>query len=316
MKYLKHYDNYQVNEGLADNLKKMASIGLLTTSMLMGNSSVAQQYKKLDSKQKTEIKDETKVNKVFRIGGIKMGMSIDELKSLGIEIDDTIDTQQQIVELEKSIDSTTQKFLQAQQFINSKNSLGSVAKAKEYLEYCDKVFGEPMDKFIQSDEYKIYASTLNKIKDLKIKLESISRLSISTISKKGIDEKGLEYLNSKDYRLVFIENYKVSDSISLKDITLMFYKNRLFLIYSDILYNKHINNLIDPIDLDSYDVKTETDTYGWKNREKLERNPIGTFFFDPKIKDCFYEDILDMKKYLKQEEDNNKKTNSKDLFGE
>jgi hypothetical protein len=305
MKYLKNYDNYQVNEGLADNLKKMASIGLLTTSMLMGNSSVAQQYKKLDSKQKTEIKDEAKVNKVFRIGGIKMGMSIDELKSLGIEIDDTIDTQQQIVDLEKSIDSTVQKLLQMQQVLNSKKS-----NQKEYLEYFDKVF----NKFIHSDEYKIYTSTFYRIKDLKSKLE-YQKIPIS-ISMKGIDEKGLEYLNSKDYRLVFIENYKVSDSISLKDITLMFYKNRLFLIYSDILYNKHINNLIDPIDLDSYDVKTETDTYGWKNREKLERNPIGTFFFDPKIKDCFYEDILDMKKYLKQEKDNNKKTNSKDLFGE
>jgi hypothetical protein len=27
MKYLKKYDNYQVNEGLVDNLKKLASIG-------------------------------------------------------------------------------------------------------------------------------------------------------------------------------------------------------------------------------------------------------------------------------------------------
>lgn len=38
MKYLNHYEDYnKINEGIFDNLKKMASIGLLTTSMLIGN---------------------------------------------------------------------------------------------------------------------------------------------------------------------------------------------------------------------------------------------------------------------------------------
>ena len=40
MRHLQKFENYeyQLNEGFVDNLKKMASIGLLTTSMLMGNS--------------------------------------------------------------------------------------------------------------------------------------------------------------------------------------------------------------------------------------------------------------------------------------
>jgi hypothetical protein len=107
----------------------------------------------------------------------------------------------------------------------------------------------------------------------------------------------------------------INNTISLKNIILMFYKNRLFLIYSDIMYNKHIN--IEPIDLDSYDVKTILYARHMKiTNGKVEGDKIGTFFLDPKVKDCFQEDILDMKKYLRKEEDNNKKTNSKDLFGE
>jgi len=63
MKHLKTYENYeyQINEGFVDALKKMAAIGLLTTSMLMGNSSLAQQYNELDTKSKTEITDKVKM---------------------------------------------------------------------------------------------------------------------------------------------------------------------------------------------------------------------------------------------------------------
>lgn len=236
MKYLTNFENYeyQLNEGFVDNLKKMASIGLLTTSMLMGNSSVAQQYKTLDPKQKTEIKDEVKANKVFRIGDIKMGMTTEELKSL--------------------------------------SNTGNL------------------------DGYEVSIS---------LGTEKLVPVEIETMF--DIEEKGLRYLiNNKDYRLMIVEEYHVNNTILLKNITLMFYKNHLFLIYSDILYNQNIN--IDPIDLDGYDVKTETDTYRGRR--------IGTFFFDPKVVDCFYEDISDMKKSLRKEENNNKKTNSKDLFGE
>ncbi len=84
MRHLQKFENYeyQLNEGFVDNLKKMASIGLLTTSMLMGNSSIAQQYKKLDTKNKTEISNKVKENKDFRIGEIRMGMSIEQLKKV------------------------------------------------------------------------------------------------------------------------------------------------------------------------------------------------------------------------------------------
>jgi hypothetical protein len=84
MKYLKNFENHQylVNEGFKEKLKNMAAIGLLTASMLSGDNIIAQKYRKLDNKTKTEISNKVNKDNLFKFGELKMKMTIDEFKKL------------------------------------------------------------------------------------------------------------------------------------------------------------------------------------------------------------------------------------------
>lgn len=84
MKYLRNFEDHQylVKEGFSEKLKNMAAIGLLTASMLSGDNIIAQKYRKLDNKTKTEISNKVNKDNLFKFGELKMKMTIDEFKKL------------------------------------------------------------------------------------------------------------------------------------------------------------------------------------------------------------------------------------------